>query len=49
MVHTALHAVSWGLTRLGLAVVAAAFTVLVVFAGIVTMMVVIEAAKSFGQ
>jgi hypothetical protein len=49
MVHSTIHALSWGLTRLGLAIVAVFFTVVLLFAAIVTVMVTIEAAKAFGQ
>ncbi len=47
--HTGLHALNWGLQRLGVALAVTAFAALVVVAIVVTVLVGIQAAGEFGQ
>ncbi len=49
MVHGAMNALSWGLPRLGLAIVALFLAIFVALASVVTVMVAIEAVKALGQ
>jgi hypothetical protein len=48
-VQTGLHAVTWGLQRLGLALVATAFAALLAYAVLIFVLVAIQAAQSFGH
>jgi hypothetical protein len=47
--QTGLHAMSWGLQRLGVAIVAAAFLAVFAYATLVFVLVAIQAAASFGN
>jgi hypothetical protein len=49
MMNTGLHALGWGLQRLGLAVAIILFVPLFAYAIVVAVVVVSQAAKAFGQ
>ena len=49
MMHTGLHAISWGLQRLGLGLALITFAALLSAAIFVTVIVGIQAATAFGQ
>jgi hypothetical protein len=49
MMHTGLHALSWGLQRVGIVLAVTVLAALVAFALFVTALVAIEAAAAFGQ
>jgi hypothetical protein len=47
--NAGLHAVGWGAQRLALALVATAFAAVLAYAGLVFVIVAIQAVASFGQ
>jgi hypothetical protein len=47
--HTGLHAIRWGLPRLAIAIGIAAFATLIAYAGLVFVIVVVQAVSTFGQ
>jgi hypothetical protein len=49
MMHTGLHALSWGLQRLGMVLAVTLFAALIAIAIFVTVLVGIQAAAAFGQ
>jgi hypothetical protein len=49
MMRTGLHALSWGLERLGIALAVTFFAALLAIAIFVTVIVAIQAATAFGQ
>jgi hypothetical protein len=48
-VQTGLHAITWSLQRLGLALVATVFAALLAYATLIFILVAIQAAQSFGH
>jgi len=49
MMHSGLHALSWGLQRLGFALAVMLLAAVLVIAVVVTVLVGIQAATEFGQ
>jgi hypothetical protein len=49
MMHTGLHAIGWGLQRLGFALALILFVPLFAYAIVVAVVVVSQAATAFGQ
>jgi hypothetical protein len=48
-VQTGLHAISWGLQRLGIVLVATVVAAILAYATLIFVIVVVQAAQSFGH